>query len=200
MRPREPHLALAQFLPWTAPAGIRILVDMRTKRRSKRKPPAENLPAAENLPPWLPTGERWEALPQNLRQAVPRLLVPAYRQFVLDAPDELQRSVGLTLVHLFWLELCNQARLSEVVADPTCLAAVLNNPEEMIDRHLNLVAAKGQTTELLVKLRLVNEALARSVAAPPPNLLPPATLASEPSPRNSLPPALQLHRADDSRH
>jgi hypothetical protein len=146
---------------------------MRTKRQSKRKPPAEDLPAAETLPPWLPTGERWESLPQNLRQAVLRLLTPAYRQFVLDAPDELQRSIGLTLVHLLWLELCSQARLGDVVAAPTCLAAVLNDPEEMIGRYLNLVAAKNQTTELLVKLRLVNEALARSAATPTPRLPPP---------------------------
>ena len=71
------------------------------------------------LPPWLPVGDRWNDLPEAIRQAVPRILVPAYRQFVLDAPDELQRSIGLTLVHLLWLEVCDQMHLVEVVADPT---------------------------------------------------------------------------------
>ena len=136
---------------------------MRTKHRSKPKPPrVVPPPDAEARPPWLPTGDRWNDLPEAIRQAVPSVVVPAYRQFVLDAPDELQRSIGLTLVHLLWLEICDQARLTEVVADPSSLAAVLNNPEQMIDRHLNLVAAKSQTAELLVKLRLVTEALARS--------------------------------------
>jgi hypothetical protein len=136
-----------------------------TKRRSLPAPPVAAPPAdADALPHWLPTGDRWNDLPEAVRLAVPRLVLPAYRQFVLDAPDELQRSIGLTLVHLLWLELCDQARLTEVVANPTCLAAVLNNPEQMIDRHLNLVAAKSQTSELLVKLRLVTEALARSPA------------------------------------
>jgi hypothetical protein len=117
------------------------------------------------LPHWLPVGDAWNSLPEPVRHAVPILLVPAYRRFVLDVSDELQRSVGLTLVHLLWLEICTQTSLAEVVANPLCLAATLNNPNQMIDRHLNLVAAKSQTTELLTKLRLVNEALARS--APP---------------------------------
>jgi hypothetical protein len=136
--------------------------------RKKRQIPSSSAiappPDRDLLPPWLPVGDRWDDLPEAVRQAVPRILVPAYRQFVLDAPDELQRSVGLTLVHLLWLEVCDQLRLVEVVGDPTSLAATLNNPESMIDRHLNLVAAKSQTAELLVKLRLVNEALARSIA------------------------------------
>lgn len=119
-------------------------------------------PDRDTLPPWLPVGSRWNDLPQEIRQAVSRILVPAYRQLVLDAPDELQRSTGLTLVHLLWLELCNQIHMVDVVADPTSFAATMNNPEKMIDQHLNLVAAKSQTAELLVKLRLVNEALARS--------------------------------------
>jgi hypothetical protein len=154
--------------------------------RPKRKPasPSPNgLAADDTLPPWLPVGDRWQNLPAAIRQAVPRVLVPAYRQFVLEAPDELQRSIGLTLVHLIWLEVCDQARLSEVVADPTCLAAVLNDPEKMIDRHLGLVAAKSQTSELLIKLRLVNEALARSAAPAPPGLPPPPS----PGPYSPLP-------------
>jgi hypothetical protein len=119
-------------------------------------------PDPETLPPWLPAGDSWNDLPAAVRQAVPKILVPAYRQFVLQAPDELQRSVGLSLVHLLWLELCDQQNLVEVVANPHGLAATLHRPEEMIDRHLSLIAAKSQTSELLVKIRLVNDALARS--------------------------------------
>jgi hypothetical protein len=143
---------------------------MSQKKRKNATTPAPSLPSPDPdvLPPWLPVGDRWNELPEAVRQAVPRILVPAYRQFVLDAPDELQRSVGLTLVHLLWLEVCDQMHPVEVVADPTSLAATLSNPEEMIDRHLNLVAAKSQTAELLVKLRLVHEALARSAVPPLP--------------------------------
>ncbi len=62
---------------------------MRTKRRHAPKPPRPNPPPArdEAPPPWLPTGDRWNDLPEPIRQAVPRILAPAYRQFVLDARD-----------------------------------------------------------------------------------------------------------------
>ena len=103
---------------------------------------------------------------------VPRILTPAYRRFVLDAPGELERSIGLTLVHLMWLEVCDQIHLATATADPSSLDAILKNPEDMIDRHLHLVTAKCQTAELLVKLRLVTEAIQR----------PPTTAPSLPSP------------------
>ena len=108
---------------------MRMLVYMRTNHRSKPKPPAEALPAdAAARPSWLPIGDRWNDLPEAVRQAVPRVILPAYRQFVLDAPDELQRSIGLSLVHLLWLEVCDQSRVTEVVADRSCLAAVPSLP------------------------------------------------------------------------
>jgi hypothetical protein len=115
-------------------------------------------------------------LTQELRQAVPRILAPAYRQFVLDAPGELERSIGLTLVHLIWLELCGQVQLAVVAADPSSLDAILQDPGEMIDRHLRLATIKCQTAELLVKLRVVNEALDRPQRTLVPALAPPADL------------------------
>jgi hypothetical protein len=51
----------------------------------------------------------------------------------------------------------------------------------MIDRHLNLVSAKSQTAELLMKLRLMNEALARSAPPALPAPRPSVTLAPWPA-------------------
>lgn len=113
----------------------------------------------------MPDGETWQHLPDGVRQAVSRVLAPAYRRFVLDAPGELERSVGLTLVHLMWLEVCDHVRLAEAAADPTSLAAVLSNPEEMIGRHLHLAASKCRAAELLTKLRMVREAFEPPPAA-----------------------------------
>jgi hypothetical protein len=114
-----------------------------------------------DVPHWLPADQRWEKLPESIRQVVPRILAPAYRRFVIDAADELERSVGLTLVHLMWLEVCDQVQLATAIADPTCLDAILKDPETMIDRHLRLATVKCQTAELLLKLRVVSEALQR---------------------------------------
>ena len=109
-----------------------------------------------NLPHWLPVGDDWDGLPKSIRQAVPQILAPAYRRFVVKAPGELERSFGLTLVHLMWLELCDQAKFG-AATDPNSLDAVLGNAEQLTERHLHLVSAKCQTAELLVKLRLLSE-------------------------------------------
>ena len=75
--------------------------------------------------------------------------------------------MGLTLVHLMWLELCGHVQLAVAAADPNALAAILQDPDDMIDRHLHLVATKCQTAELLVKLRIMSEMLDRPVPAAP---------------------------------
>ena len=141
------------------------------KRPKKTREPS--VPLAPDIPHWLPTGQHWDDLSPNIRQAVPQILAPAYRRFVLEAPGELERSVGLTLVHLMWLELCDQIQLAAVVGDPSGLDALLKNPEDMIDRHLRLAAVKCQTAELLMKLRVVTEALQRPPTPPIPALAPP---------------------------
>jgi hypothetical protein len=161
-KPTQPKTPRAPGKPKRTPS--------RKKPRPSRDAPAERDP---DVPHWLPAGDRWNDLPAEIRQAVPRILVPAYRRFVLDAPGELERSIGLTLVHLMWLELCGQTQLAVAAADPTALAAILQNPDDMIDRHLHLVTTKCQTAELLVKLQVMNQMLQRPPAPVQPALPPP---------------------------
>jgi hypothetical protein len=161
----------------------------RSNPRSHAPQPRDSVPApvGPDFPHWLPTDNRWQSLPQNIRDAVPRILAPAYRRFVLEAPSELERSVGLTLVHLAWLELCGQVQLAIAAGDPTSLDAILNNPDDMLDRHLRLATVKCQTAELLMKLRIVQSALNRP--APLPELPPPSVPTAPPpfAPVSSLP-------------
>ena len=124
-----------------------------------------------DIPYWVPTGSAWRNMPEEIRRAIPQVLAPAYRQFVSEASGELERTIGLTLVHLIWLEVCGQVHLAVTAADPTALTAVLQKPEEMIARHLELVMAKCQAAELLVKMRLVSQSLQRPASALP--MLPP---------------------------
>ena len=144
----------------------------KAARRRKRKP-HDDCPTTPDpdIPYWVPSGDGWKNTPEEIRRAIPQVLAPAYRQFVLEASGELERSIGLTLVHLIWLEVCCQVHLAVAAADPTSLAAVLNNPEAMIARHLELVMAKCQAAELLVKMRLVSQSLQRPSSALP--ILPP---------------------------
>jgi hypothetical protein len=158
----------------------------KPKRTSRRPNPSPDR-TAPDVPHWLPTGCYWNELPENIRQAVPRILAPAYRRFVLDAPGELERSVGVTLVHLMWLELCDQIQMALATGNPTSLDAVIGDRELMIDRHLRLATVKCQTAELLLKVQVVNNALQRpalpaivpvgaAVAPPHPNSFQPAPI------------------------
>ncbi len=146
-------------------------------RRRKTPPPTDKIvaPTGPDIPHWIPDDYHWEKFPESIRQTVPRLLAPAYRRFVLDAPGELERSVGLTLVHLMWLELCGQIQMAIATANPDSLDALLGDPEGMLERHLRLTTAKCQTAELLMKLRIVENALQRSPGGEPAALPPPDT-------------------------
>jgi hypothetical protein len=154
-------------------------------RHNQFKTPAPGnaaAPPGPDAPHWIPTDYRWDRFPEEIRQAVQRVLNPAYRRFVLEAPGELERSMGLTLVHLMWLELCGQVQLAVAAADSHSIEAICQDPDRLIDRHLHLVATKCQTAELLVKLRVMTEML----NPPAPQLPPPAATVPE-SDGNDLP-------------
>ena len=120
------------------------------------------------MPPWLPAGTCWDKLPETIRDAVSRFVAPAYRRFVLDAASEMERAVGNTLVQVMWLELSAQVQMAQAIADPDPLDALLQDPEQMLDRHLRLAGVKCRTAELMVKLRVINESLERGKATSAP--------------------------------
>ncbi len=157
----------------------------------KGKKPGVARPAG--APYWLPRGPFWDRLSEGVKRAAGEVLEPAYRRLVLEARDELERSAGITLVHLMWLEICDQTAMSEVVGNRDEIDAILKNAEESVGRHLHLVAAKNSTAELLLKLRMVRATIQREqqVTGPPeaaPALpAPDALLPHSPTPRSEAP-------------
>jgi hypothetical protein len=170
--------------------------DPETPRRPKsRTNDHVAAPLGHDIPHWIPNDDRWQKIPEAIREAVPRIIAPAYRRFVLEARDELERTVGLTLVHFTWLELCEQVKLAVAAADPTSLDAMLHNPEDMLERHFRLATIKCQTAELLMKLQIVQNALHRSTDNAPlsstaalPSPLPPGQSPDDAYPPFPLPP------------
>jgi len=146
----------------------------RSSRRVARRaalpkdlpPRPPTLPSTADGPHWLPQGPYWDRLPEAIKWAAREILSPAYRQLVVEAPDELQRSTGMTLVHLMWLEICDQIHMAQSVADRESAFAIADPPDRAMEKHLPLVAAKCQVSELLLKLRLFCH-MQQSVAAPP---------------------------------
>jgi len=108
-------------------------------------------------PYWLPRGAFWDRVPEGVQEAAEEILGPAYRELVENAPTELERMAGVTVVHLAWLEICDQLQLAENVSDRQSIASILSDPDEMIARHLQLVYAKSKATVLLMGLRLARQ-------------------------------------------
>ena len=133
--------------------------------------PHERGPA---IPPWLPRDYRWSHIPPETRHRILHILAPAYQQIVIEAPNEIERSIGTTFVHLMWLEICDQAKMATAVADPTCLDAIRQDPNA-IERHLRLVGVKCKTATLLLKIQSLRQTIDRLPASTVTTLPPPPT-------------------------
>ena len=156
------------------------------QRRKVRPADTRPLPQHPDIPPWLVAGEAWEKLPDEIRDPALRILPPAYRRFVLDVPNELERSIGAALVSLTWLELCGQVRLAHVLANSDALEALFDDPRELTARHLRLVKAKCRTVALWARMRAVGHAAGvQPVIAPAADHRPPATV--DPTPATTVP-------------
>lgn len=130
-------------------------------RKSRRVPlpacpavPSSSLQSRpRNLPLWVPEGVDLDFVPAEVQQAVGELVQPLYDQFVIGAADGLEKSLGVTISHLLWLEILEQF---DIKREYTQVEAVLNlagNRSEMIDRHLRLIDSKLRVGYFLVRIR-----------------------------------------------
>ena len=117
-------------------------------------------------PFWLPGREEFELLPPGVKVAIGQLIVPLYRQLILEAADPLQKSVGFTLVHLTWLEILDAVELGR---DPVPALPFLDVDDRKgkAERHLKLVAAKMRAAGFLLRLEQFRRGPARRAATPP---------------------------------
>lgn len=106
-------------------------------------------------PLFIPPGVDWEALPEELQQAISALVNPAYQNLVLEARSGLEQSTGLTLVHLLWLEILDQIQLGQLLlaadsADSADCGA--ESRARAIAQHLKLVQAKLKAGSFVLRL------------------------------------------------
>ena len=101
-------------------------------------------------PCFIPENCDWETLPADVRAAMRDIVMPLYREYVLENGDVLQRSAGLSLAYLVTLEVIEQVRQGRLLFQP-----VLDNDDDMkdrsrrMDRYLRLLGAKQKYTDLL---------------------------------------------------
>ena len=117
-------------------------------------------------PAWL-TREEMEHLPPPAQRAVRELLVPVYKELVLEAETGLERAAAEPFLYLFWLELLRQFRLSgELAKAPGFLRLEGDlNPEREIDRYLEFLKEKLKLARFLLHAKLARQRGGRETAA-----------------------------------
>jgi hypothetical protein len=114
---------------------------------------ASNLQDGDShLPHWIRDDVDFERFPAELRAAIVEVIVPAYRQLVEQAREGLEKSAGLTIVWLMWLEMVDHIQLTENFTTPRSVAQVSEEREQLINRHLRLVGSKVKASAFLVRL------------------------------------------------
>jgi len=103
-------------------------------------------------PFFVPAGLQFDELPKELQAAVVAIINPAYRQLVLEASDGLERSGGVTVVHLLWLEVLDQLELAKGLESAPHPEASEERAKQ-IDRHLRLIGAKSKASHFLLRLK-----------------------------------------------
>jgi hypothetical protein len=119
----------------------------------KKSPPPPAAPPPRR-PYWTPSGVALADLPEPVRVGYETIVLPAYDEFVVGAADVMERTVGVSLVHLLELEVLGQIQIGH----RGDLTAVMNGRgdderDRLIAQHLRLVTHKQRAAEFLVKIR-----------------------------------------------
>ncbi len=120
--------------------------------------PRSPQPTDSSRPAWLPSDQDLQRVEPGLQQAIRDIILPAYEQLVLQADDTLQRSLGMTIVHLMWLEVLDQLNLKRQYAQFCRLPQMGYDVAHEVDRHLRLIDAKMKLTKLLLRIRALRPA------------------------------------------
>ncbi len=105
-----------------------------------------------HLPHWIRDDVDFERFPAELRAAIVEVIVPAYRQLVEQAREGLEKSAGLTIVWLMWLEMVDHIQLTHNFTTARTVTQVSEEREQLINRHLRLVGSKVKASAFLVRL------------------------------------------------
>jgi hypothetical protein len=118
-----------------------------------KKSTAKNAHPPEIPPPrWIPPGIEFNSFPHEMQIAIAQIVNPIYEQLVLQADDSLEKSTGMTIVYLLWMEIFNQYQLGQEYIPDNFLRQA-GQYEETFTRQLQLVEAKAKSSYILVRLR-----------------------------------------------
>lgn len=100
-------------------------------------------------PFFIPSGEKFERLPEAERAFISAVLEPTYREMVLEADSAIERSQGVTVTHLLWLEAQAQIELGRSrpeVEEPSARQA-------KIHQLLRIADSKSKATAVYLRVQ-----------------------------------------------
>lgn len=108
-------------------------------------------------PIWMPRGADLSQVPDELREAAMRIIKPMYEESVLWSDDPLEKSLGVTVTHLLWLELIQQY---DIRREYTTVNATLGIPYPVhgaIEQLLRTIGSKVRVGHLMLQIRKLRE-------------------------------------------
>ena len=129
--------------------------------------PTSDTTASTPRPFFVPSGVNFDELPENLKVAIAGVIGPAYDRLVLQAEDGLEKSSGVTFIHLLWLEVLDQLELAQGLEKSRHLETSEERSKQ-IDRHLRVVGAKSKISHFLFRLKEFRRKWGVGLAIPEP--------------------------------
>ena len=101
----------------------------------------------------MPQGVDLEVVPKEVREAVAELIQPVYERLVLEVDDPLEKSLGVTVAHLLWLEVLQQFDMKREYVQFAAVLGLSENRGPMIEQHLRIIHSKVRVGYFLARLR-----------------------------------------------
>jgi hypothetical protein len=94
----------------------------------------------------------WDDLPENVRSALLAIVLPAYQELVVNGPNVLERSAGMSLVFLLTEETIEQFEIGALMNFGRDRGASQERQQSM-DKHLRIISAKQKVQSFLQRLQ-----------------------------------------------
>jgi hypothetical protein len=104
-------------------------------------------------PLWIPPEVRFDELSPALQRGIKEIVDPAYDQLVLQAQTAIERSSGLTYVHLLWVELVEQIDLGKDMGKTLLRGGGTVSHQEKLQRHMRVIAQKDKIAKYILEVQ-----------------------------------------------
>ncbi len=112
---------------------------------------------AGSHPLWALDDAALDDVPDEVKGAIDDVVRPAYLRFVVETHDPIERSLGMTLVHLMWLEVLQQHHAQTEYRTFNCMLGLPDGGYEQMNQQLRLLQGKVRLGQFLVKLQEARE-------------------------------------------